>query len=81
MEQTQTTQAARETAKKARLEMNLEDMRGIEDLAGQWMILEEHWTTNSLDRRQQLDYARNIFKEIKAKIEAAYKTCPAYSSI
>ncbi len=67
--------------KKPRLEMNLEDMKGIEDEIGQWMILEEHWTTNSLDRRQQLDYAKQIYTRLKAKIANAYSTCPAYSEI
>lgn len=66
---------------KPRLEMNLEDMRGIEDEIGQWMILEEHWTANGLDRRQQLDYAKQIYTRLKAKIASAYRTCPAYSEI
>jgi hypothetical protein len=67
--------------KKPTLEMSLEGMKDIEDEIGQWMILEEHWTQNGLDRRQQLDYARQIYTRLKAKIASAYSTCPAYSEI
>ena len=64
--------------KKPRLEMSLDGMKRIEDQLGQWMLLEEHCMQNSLDRKYQLDNAREIFKGIKAEITAAYSTCPSY---
>ena len=76
MEQTQTTEQ-----KKPTLEMSLDGMKKIEDQLGQWMLLEEHYTQHSLDRRHQLDLARQLYKDIKAEITAAYRTCPSYSSV
>jgi len=66
--------------KKPTLEIELESMEKIEDRTKQWMLLEEHWTQNNLNRGMQLDYAKSFFKEIMQEIKQAYKTCPAYSS-
>jgi hypothetical protein len=61
------------------MQISRESIKKLEDLSGQWMILEEHWTKNNLDRRQQLDYARDLYKRIRAEILNAYKACPDYS--
>lgn len=65
--------------KKPKLEMDLESMESIEERVHDWMIMDEHWTQYNLDRRQQLENAQRIFKQIISEIHAAYKTCPAYS--
>lgn len=70
-----------QTQKKPRLEMSLASMRKIEDLIGQWMILEEHCAQNNLDRKYQLDHAKQTYKNIQAEIQEAYRTCPDYSSV
>ena len=64
---------------KAKLEMNLESMEKIEDRIHQWMLLEEHWTANNLNRHEQLDIAKQYFGTIIQEIKQAYKTCPAYA--
>jgi hypothetical protein len=63
---------------KPTLEIRLESMKKIDDRVNQWMIMEEHWATNNLNRRQQVDLAQQLFTEIKAEIAQAYHTCPSY---
>lgn len=75
----ETTQTA--TEKKPALEVIIDGIKIIEDMADQWMMLEEHWTTNNLDRRQQLDYATQFYKVMKTVIETAKKTSPYYSTV
>ena len=67
--------------KEPTLEMRLASMEKIEDRVQQWMILEEHWTTNNLNRHEQLDIAKQYFKTIMAEIKQAYHTCPSYSEV
>jgi len=69
------------TTQKPKLEMKLESMEKIEDRVGQWLILEEHWTENNLDRHDQLERAKTLYKEIITEIRQAYQTCPNYSTI
>lgn len=71
--ETQTTQG-----KKPTLEIELDSMKKIDDRVSQWMIMEEHWAKNNLNRRQQVDMAQQLFAEIKAEIKQAYSACPSY---
>ncbi len=66
------------TNAKPKLQMRLESMEKIEDRVQQWMLLDEHWTRNNLNRYQQLDYAKKLFEEITKEIREAYQACPAY---
>ena len=63
------------------IELSLRSMETIEDRVNQWMIIEEHWTEYNLNRRIQLDYAKQLCTEIRAEIRAAYKNCPHYSEV
>lgn len=66
---------------KPQLGITLESIKRIEDQAGQWMILEEHYAQYGLDRRQQLDYARQLYKSILAEIRHAQRESPLCSDL
>ena len=65
--------------KKPRLEMDLESMERIENWVDQWRLMEEHWTTNNLNRHLQLEQAQAYFREIKKEIKMAYENCRTYA--
>ncbi|VVB79476.1 Uncharacterised protein [uncultured archaeon] len=69
------------TEQKPTLGISVESMKRIEDQAGQWMILEEHYTQYGLDRRQQLDYARQLYKSILAEIRQVQRESPLCSDL
>ena len=71
----------RKEQKKPTLEITLEGIERIEDQVQQWMILDEHYTRNNLDRRLQLDYAQQYCKGILAEIRKACERSPHCSDL
>jgi hypothetical protein len=76
----ETTQQKTEQGKPT-LEMSLASMRIIDDRIRQWNMLEEEWPRNNIDRKQQTDYAKALYGEIRREIDAAYRTCPHCSDV
>ncbi len=59
---------------KQMLRVDPENLGKIEELAHQWAILDEHFTTHNLNRHEQQKHGQRIYSLIIAEINQAYGT-------
>jgi hypothetical protein len=61
--------------------ISLKSLARMERQVGQWITLVEHYAQYGLDKKQQLEYANEYCKAIRAEIEAAKKDSPYNSQV
>jgi hypothetical protein len=70
-----------QTKEQTELRVSGERMAKIEDLANQWMTMEEHWTSNNMNRYQQLEQAIYLHAAIKREFRKIQEENPNYAEL